>query len=228
MQIDYPYSPTHSKLTDNSYVPRDITIPPSKLKLGSNFAYPTVVIEVGHHHESWKHLKDDARTKAFTARTSIQVFVGIKLYTSDYQMFWACRSPTGGGMNIQDETPKLNAQTPTNLVFTIPKQLIFFVMPIDQLAELGKRRRRGIEELEEGMVSKMRKVEVEKDNQLRAAVAMLKAYEEEAEELRKVEEARGRLKVEEEKLKVEKDKLRAREIAARTKRVAVVAAAQAE
>jgi hypothetical protein len=80
MQTDCPYSPTHSKSTDNSYIPRDITIPPAKLKLTGNFAYPTVGIEVGQHYEGWKHLKDDARTKAFTARTVIQVFVGRKLY----------------------------------------------------------------------------------------------------------------------------------------------------
>jgi hypothetical protein len=84
---------------------------------------------------------------------------------------------------------------------------------IDQLAELGRGRRHGVDEVVEGMVTKLRKIEAEKENELRAAMAMLKAYEEEAEELRKVEEARERL--------------RAREIAARAKRVAAVAAAQA-
>jgi hypothetical protein len=32
-------------------------------------------------------------------------------------------------MNIRDVTPKLDSQTPTNLVFVIPKALVFFGVP---------------------------------------------------------------------------------------------------
>jgi hypothetical protein len=42
-----------------------------------------------------------------------------------YQMFWGRRPPTGRGMNIQDSTPKLDATTPTNRIFSLPK-LIFW------------------------------------------------------------------------------------------------------
>ena len=129
MEIDYSYSNTNSKSPDNSYVPRDIATPPGNLKPGANIAYPTIVIEVGHRHERWDKLKRDARNKASAASTTIQVVIGIKLFTSHFRMFWGCRSPTGRGMNIQDTTPKLDARTPTNLIFTISKALVFFGVP---------------------------------------------------------------------------------------------------
>jgi len=129
MQVDYRYNGRASKSPDNSFVPRDIQVPPAKLKPGTNIPYPTVVIDVGHKHEGWKKLKRDARTKAFTRMTSIQILVGIKIFTSHFRAFWARRSATGTGMNIQETTPKLDARVPTNLTFTLPKNLVFWGVP---------------------------------------------------------------------------------------------------
>lgn len=61
--------------------------------------------------------------------TSVQVLIGVKIYTHDIRVFWARRSPTGTGMNIQETTDKFDAQTPTNATLTIPKALIFWGVP---------------------------------------------------------------------------------------------------
>ena len=129
MQVDYKYDDQSSKSPDNSFVPRNIQAPPAKLKPGTNIPYPTLVIEVYHKHEGWKELKRDAKTKAFSQMTSIQIIIGIKLFTSHFRVFWAHRSPTGTGMNIQGTTPKLDVQIPTNLTFTLPKSLVFWSVP---------------------------------------------------------------------------------------------------
>ena len=94
-----------------------------------NIPYPTVIIEVGHRNESWKRLKQDAGTKAFAHQTSIQVLIAIKIYTAHFRVFWASRSMTGVGMKIEQSSPKLDIQTPTNLSITIPKQLVFWGVP---------------------------------------------------------------------------------------------------
>ena len=129
MQADYRYNDRASKSPDNSYVPRDIQVPPAKLKPGTNIPYPTIVIEVNHNHEGWNKLKRDARTKALARMTSIQIIIGITIFTSHFRIFWARRSATGTGMNIQQTTPKLDAQVPTNLTFTLPKNLVFWSVP---------------------------------------------------------------------------------------------------
>ena len=87
------------------------------------------VFEVAHRHEDWSRLKNDARTKAFSAQTSIQVFVGIKIYSQHFKAFWARRSPTGVGMNIERASPKLRINQPTGIVFRIPANLIFWGCP---------------------------------------------------------------------------------------------------
>lgn len=129
MQVDYRYNDRASKSPDNSFVPRDIQVPPAKLKLGMNIPYPTIVIEVGHNHEGWNKLKGDARMKAFSRMTSIQIIIGIQIFISDFRVFWARRSATGTGMNIQQTTPKLDVQVSTNLTFTLPKNLVFWSVP---------------------------------------------------------------------------------------------------
>lgn len=61
--------------------------------------------------------------------TSVQVLIGVKIYTHDIRVFWARRSPTGTGMNIQETTDKFDAQTPTNATLMIPKAFIFWGVP---------------------------------------------------------------------------------------------------
>jgi hypothetical protein len=130
--LDYFYTATSKKSPDGSFTPRDIRIPPAiaipgTIKPGRvGSAYPTLVFEFAHRHEGWQRLKDEARERAFAAMTSIQVFVGVKIYTSDFQAFWARRSPTGVGMNIVQSTAKLPVANPTNIVFMIPAVEIFW------------------------------------------------------------------------------------------------------
>jgi hypothetical protein len=87
------------------------------------------VFEVAHHNEDWERLKNDARSKAFSAQTSIQVFVGVKIYSKHFRVFWAKRSPVGFGMRIQRTSPKLHINQPTGITFNIPATLIFWGCP---------------------------------------------------------------------------------------------------
>lgn len=124
--LDYFYTPTSKKTPGGSFTPRDICIPPAiaipgTIKPGRvGSAYPTLVFEFAHRHEGWQRLKDEARERAFGAMTSIQVFVGVKIYTSAFQAFWARRSPTAVGMNIMQSTPRLPIANPIDIVFMIP------------------------------------------------------------------------------------------------------------
>ena len=124
--LDYAWSNRGKKSPDCSYVPRDLTVPPAKRKLRTPVVnalvppYPTMVVEIAHTHESWKKLKDDARRKAFSSRTSIHWMIGIKFYKNYFQAFWGVRRANGWGIQIRESTGKLPKDTPTNTVFTIP------------------------------------------------------------------------------------------------------------
>jgi len=128
--LDYRYSALSTKSPDASFVPRDITSPPALAQPEWNNApYPTWVFEVAHSNEGWDRLKNDARMKAFSAQTSIQVFVGIKIYSQHFRVFWARRSPVGHGMRIQRTSPKLRINQPTGITFNIPATLIYWGCP---------------------------------------------------------------------------------------------------
>jgi hypothetical protein len=128
--IDYRYSALSTKSPDCSYIPRDITTPPALLQPQyNNTPFPTWVFEVAHRHEGRTQLKNDARRKAFSAQTSIQVLVGIKIYSQHFKVFWAKRSHTGVGMTIQRTSPKLRIDQPTGIIFRIPANLIFWGCP---------------------------------------------------------------------------------------------------
>ena len=71
-------------------------------------------------------LVTDARRKAFTISTSIRVFLGVKIYTRDFQCFWAKRRRSGRGMTIMQRTDKLPSHTPTQITFTIPQREIWW------------------------------------------------------------------------------------------------------
>jgi hypothetical protein len=44
---------------------------------------------------------NDARTKEFSRQTSIQVFVGVKVYKNTFRAIWGKRRAMGHGMHIQ-------------------------------------------------------------------------------------------------------------------------------
>jgi hypothetical protein len=119
--IDYAYGNRSVKSPGSSYVPDGITIPHSN----SLYAFATVVFEIAHRNESWKQLISDVHRKAFSSTTSIQVVIGIKIYTNKYRMFWGRRARSGNGMCIRKITPKLDMKTATRRVFNIPADLIF-------------------------------------------------------------------------------------------------------
>lgn len=104
-------------------------MPPARLKPGTNVPYPTVVLEVAHKIESWRRLKDDARKKAFSRMTSIQVVIGIKIYERHIRCFWGSRGANGTDMVFREQTSKLDVQQASAIVFTIPKDLVFWGVP---------------------------------------------------------------------------------------------------
>jgi hypothetical protein len=137
--LDYPWSQRGKKSPDSSFTPRDITSPPARIKpntfgLGPGFMYPTIVYEVAHRNESWRRLKDDARNKAFSRLTSIQVFVGVKIYAHHFRAFWAHRRTNPNyGMYIQQTTTRLDVKLETQEIFRIPAQYIFFGVPANNI-----------------------------------------------------------------------------------------------
>jgi hypothetical protein len=125
--LDYKYDNTHTKQPDSSYTPRDLTCPPALPQPEyDNIPYPTFVIEVAHKHEPWEQLRADARYKAFSRQTSIQIFVGVKIYTKHMKLFWAKRAAVGHGMKIMRTSPKIKINQPTTRVFNLPANLIFW------------------------------------------------------------------------------------------------------
>ena len=71
----------------------------------------------------------DARTKAFARTTSIQVYVGLKVYARHMRAMWGRRNANGHGMRLVRVTPKFPIGQQTGLRFRIPTQLIFWGCP---------------------------------------------------------------------------------------------------
>jgi hypothetical protein len=78
-----------------------------------------------HTNERWPRLIKDARTKVFSANTSIQVYIGLKIYRSHMKAVWEKRAARGHGMKIMRTTPKFRIDRATRLKFQIPASLIF-------------------------------------------------------------------------------------------------------
>ena len=136
--IDYEFLPGSSKSPDASFCPRDIAIPPALPRPGSvrpgysGTPYPTLVFEGAVTNEDWEQLKADRRNKAFSANTSIQVLVGVKVHgRTSFQCFWGKRRhAVNGGMRIMHATPRIPTNKPTNRVLRIPAALIFWGVPV--------------------------------------------------------------------------------------------------
>ena len=94
-----------------------------------------MVVEVAVENESWRRLKADARRKTFSRLTSIQVFVGVKVFKKSFRAIWGQRRPVGHGMHIQQQTDKLDLDTVTNVTFRIPKNVIFWGVPLHLLPQ---------------------------------------------------------------------------------------------
>ena len=124
----------HTKSPDASFIPVNIQIPPAKVQPGTakpgfiGAAFPTVILEMAHHHKPWHVLLRDTREKAFSARTSIQVVVGIKFFASDFKVFWAKRHRQGG-MKVMRTTEKLHLDRTTLKFLLLPSNLIYWRYP---------------------------------------------------------------------------------------------------
>jgi hypothetical protein len=67
--------------------------------------FPTVVFEVSHNNETWAQFLRDARTVAFSVNTTIQVWIGLKIYANRLRGIWGYRSDSGHGMTIGGQVP---------------------------------------------------------------------------------------------------------------------------
>lgn len=125
----------HTKSPDASFIPVNIRIPPAKVQPGTakpgfiGAAFPTIVLEIAHHHEPWHVLLRDAREKAFSARTSVQVVVGIKLFKSHFKVFWAKRHRQGRVVKVMRMTEKLRLDRTTREFLLLPSNLIYWGCP---------------------------------------------------------------------------------------------------
>ena len=99
---------------------------------GTQEVYPTFVLEIGYQHESYAQMLRDAQEKYFAIITSVQVYVGIKIYLETRRMKAALlvRAPGGGGATEIDSTNGfLGLDEPTVKTFTIPADRIWFGVP---------------------------------------------------------------------------------------------------
>jgi len=136
--IDYVYRTgprVHTEQPDSSFIPISIQIPPAKPQPGTlppgfaGIAFPTVIFEVAHHHEPWYILIRDAKERAFSRRTSVQLGVGIKLFKNEFKAFWGKRGRRGRGMQIVRMTEKLRYDEPTRRFLFLPTRLIYWGCP---------------------------------------------------------------------------------------------------
>lgn len=109
-----------------------------------NVAYPNVVFEIAHKHESWQKLIDNATRRALCPLTSIQAIVGMKIFKNHIRCFLMVRGGAQGPQTIAD-TGKISKRVPTQATITIPQAVVWwgtpqplpatppFVLPIEQL-----------------------------------------------------------------------------------------------
>lgn len=116
---------------DQSFVPRGLSCPPAKMLPGTAAPYPNMVIEVSKTHESWNGLLHDAEVKHFSADTSVQVWIGVKLYDNyggRFRCMFRLRDRVNNGVLAGSgaSTDYLSINQPTDLEFIIPKAEIFW------------------------------------------------------------------------------------------------------
>ena len=135
----------NGKQPDQSYTPEHLPEPSrqNKLKLQPNGDnYPTLVLEVAVSNEDRARLLDDACRKYFTDKTSVNVWVGIKIdkTVAGGEVFWVGwgrRKLVGTGLKLEQQSEDGMGQVaflPVNLPvgvqnlmgqIRIPSRLIF-------------------------------------------------------------------------------------------------------
>ena len=130
--VDYPYATLSAKTPACQFTPKAITIPPVLPKPGAirpgyvGTPFPTVVFEVSHNNETWGRFLEDARTQVFSVNTTIQVWIGLKIYAHRLRGIWGYRSDAGHGMTIGGRVPAFSIYQPTGHQLRIPTHLIFW------------------------------------------------------------------------------------------------------
>ena len=139
--IEWYFQAGSEKSPDQSFRPLNIQVGLNLAKLvpGSNsIIYPTFAIEVGRSHETYPQLLDDAELKHFSPMTSIQVWLGIKLFTQTARMKVALKvrnNNLGYGSDPTQliESDKISLLQPTNVEIIVPKNRIYFAVPPAQV-----------------------------------------------------------------------------------------------
>lgn len=126
------YAPGAEKSPDQSFIPIALTCPPARVIPGTtNCPYPTIVIEVSKTNESYQQLLDDADIKHFSNDTSIQIWVGVKLfpgYGGRMKCMFRLRDQVNGGTLAGSgaSTDFIPLNQPTTAQFIIPKARVFW------------------------------------------------------------------------------------------------------
>jgi hypothetical protein len=129
---EYRWTVGSEKSPDQSFVPQTIASPPAGIIPGTVGApYPNLVIEVSKAHESYNDLFEDAGTKHFSPNTTIQIWVGVKLYDGHggrFRAMFRLRDPINHGILAGSgaSTGFLPIHEQTTIEFILPKNRIFF------------------------------------------------------------------------------------------------------
>jgi len=139
--IEWYYQAGSEKSPDQSFRPINIQTGNNLAKLvpGSTaIVYPTFTIEVGKTHESYRQLLDDAELKHFSPTTSIQIWLGIKLFTRSGRMQIALKvrdTNIGYGSDSAGliETAKISIFQATDIQIIVAKARVYFGVPQGQV-----------------------------------------------------------------------------------------------
>ena len=114
---------------------------------GTTQHFPTFVVEIAYQNETPDRLAADANDKYFTAITSVQAWLGIKIFHNNnpanrqFWVIWGVRSLFGVGMVHRETTVDTNGNeacldvesaVPLLGQFTIPSSYIYYPHDVPQ------------------------------------------------------------------------------------------------
>jgi hypothetical protein len=131
-EASWQYALGAQKSPDQSWYPIGLSIPPAFVIPGTlNCPYPTIVLEVSKTNEIFQQLLDDATLKHFSVDTSVQIWIGAKLFPGHggrFKAMFRLRDQVNGGVLAGSgaQTDFLPLNQPTNVEFIIPKARVFW------------------------------------------------------------------------------------------------------
>ena len=108
--VGITYAPGSSKQLDASFIPVRLPQPSRNNRLmfqpNSTTHYPSFVIEVAFTNETRNKLLDDASDKYFSVHTSIQCWLGVKIWKGQRVFWsgWGVSAAGGQGLRIIEQT----------------------------------------------------------------------------------------------------------------------------